>query len=109
MKGFNFQEFFTDLFDQENIFGKFMTPASAFEGRHNIKMMYIRKIALNIPSKKSADASPEELPKFIYGVGKGLEPTLKLQYFSKTEEEEDWTTDDEEGGILLLNYLIIIN
>jgi hypothetical protein len=56
MKNFQF-DFMYDLFD-DPIFGKKgffdnMMGGGAFDGRHNIKLMYIRKRAYNIPNKKS--------------------------------------------------------
>jgi len=56
MKNFQF-DFLYDLFD-DPIFGKkgffdpFMSGGGAFEGRHNIKLMYLRKKAFNMPLKK---------------------------------------------------------
>jgi hypothetical protein len=36
-----------------------------------------------------------KIPSFIYGNGKGLESTKRLEYWNK---EEDWTTEDEEDN-----------
>jgi DnaJ-class molecular chaperone len=56
MKNFQF-DFMADLFDdplfaKKGFFDNFM-GGGAFDGRHNIKLMYIRKKAYNIPLKKS--------------------------------------------------------
>jgi hypothetical protein len=105
MKNFSFDNLFADLFD-ENMFGnkfiQFMgNPGSSFEGRHNLKLMYLRKDALNLPYWKSRAESQDEnkeysFPEFIYGPGRGLESRNNLQFWNQ-EPEDDWTTDDEEN------------
>jgi hypothetical protein len=102
MKNFQF-DFIYDLFD-DNMFGKkggifeFMAnPGNAFEGRHNLKLMYLRKKAFNMAFKKETYEDKEnkdELPRYIYGPGKGLDSTHHIQFWNETNDEE-WTTDDD--------------
>ncbi len=39
-----------------------------------------------------------QIPSFIYGSGKGLESTKRLEFWTKDNNDEDWTTEDEEDG-----------
>jgi curved DNA-binding protein CbpA len=108
MKNFQF-DFIYDLFD-ENMFGPGkkgmfdLMLGGEYQSRHSMKLMYNRKKAYNMPWKKDSPHSHEninvkegELPQFIYGNGKGLESTVKLQYWLEKPEDEDWETDDEEA------------
>ena len=104
MKNFNFNDIFADLFDDGMFGNKFIQfmgapGGGAFEGRHNLKLMYQRKKALDLPYFKKHEEELKEgkLPMFIYGPGRGLDSKLELQFWDiKTNQDDEWTTDDED-------------
>jgi len=107
MKNFSFNDIFTDLFNNDDIFGnkfvQFVSPSGGpFDGRHSMKLMYQRKKAFNLPYSKREDPIKQnegELPKFIYGSGRGLESRHELgKWDIKSDNDDEWTTDDEENG-----------
>jgi hypothetical protein len=106
MKNFSFNDIFSEMFNNDDIFGnkfmQFVAPSGGpFDGRHSMKLMYQRKKAFNLPYTKREDPIKQnegELPKFIYGPGRGLESKHNLEKWENTEEDNEWTTDDEEEG-----------
>jgi len=96
MKGFSFDDMF-GMFD-DDFLGKMMGSGGAglFEGRHNMKLMYIRKKHNHDIPKILEEDDKEEFPRYIYGAGKGLESVKHLQFWNEKEEDADWATDDED-------------
>jgi len=79
-----------------------LNPAGMMQGRHSIKLMYVRKTA-DGTFFKDDDYLDDKLNSFIYGSGgKGIKSTKHLQFWNKTKEdkksnfqEDGWVTDEE--------------
>ncbi len=92
------------------MFDPFGPSGGMMQGRHSIKLMYLRK-DLEGKLYKDEDSSEEKLGTFINGVGKGLKSTVNLQFWNKPtedkkEDNEGWVTDEElEKGSKSLSNL----
>lgn len=70
-----------------------------FEGRHSLKLMYIRKAheKEDPPADLYKDEPKDDFPRFINGKGKGFENKDFLR-FDRKDQEDEWEEEDQDAA-----------